>query len=124
MWLRQLPGYGRLENPPLVELINEPCRAARWPLINFCLPGLKLAEKWRERSNWRRRYEPAQTAYQRLMASQNCHARIVGGCGIALRVWTPFVLKQHLQKRLKKSSARSRPLPEEHSRARRTMHRA
>ena len=34
--------------------------------MNFFLPGLKLKEKWREKSQWKKRYEPARTAYQRL----------------------------------------------------------
>lgn len=37
------------------------------PLMNFFLPALKLKEKWREKSAWKKRYEPARTAYQRLM---------------------------------------------------------
>ena len=35
--------------------------------MNFFLPGLKLKEKWREKSAWQKRSEPARTAYQRLM---------------------------------------------------------
>ena len=34
--------------------------------MNFFWPGLKLKEKWREKSQWKKRYEPARTAYQRL----------------------------------------------------------
>ncbi len=37
--------------------------------MNFFLPGLKLKTKWREKSAWKKRYEPARTAYQRLMAA-------------------------------------------------------
>lgn len=80
-WPRQLLGYGRWEDPTLVEPINELCRQVWEPLMNFVLPGLKLAEKWRERC------EPAQTAYQRLMKSRSCPASGAGNSGIGLRAW-------------------------------------
>ena len=35
--------------------------------MNFFLPGLKRARKWRETSPWKKRYEPARMTYQRLM---------------------------------------------------------
>lgn len=102
MWPRQLLGYVRLEDPGLVEPINELYRTAWGPLMNFFLPGLKLAEKWRERSHWRKRYEPAQTAYQRLMAAPTLPRQNRR----ELRDWfeslDPFVLKQGVERHLKK----------------------
>lgn len=67
-WARQLLGYGRLENPQLVEPISALYREVWAPWQNFFLPCLKLAEKWREGSHWRKRYEPPRTAYERLCA--------------------------------------------------------
>jgi len=67
MWPRQLLGYGRLERPEWLEPINRLYQEVWGPLMNFFLPGLKLKTKWRERSAWKKRYEPARTAYQRLM---------------------------------------------------------
>ena len=67
MWPRQLLGYGRLEREELVEPVSALYRDVWGPLMNFFLPGLKLKEKWREKSAWKKRYEPARTAYQRLM---------------------------------------------------------
>lgn len=102
MWPRQLLGYGRLECPTLVEPINELYRQAWGPLMNFFLPGLKLAEKWRERSHWRKRYEPAQTAYQRLMQSLKLPRRMRGQLRDRFESLDPFALKQDVEKRLKK----------------------
>lgn len=67
-WARQLLGYGRLENPQLVEPISALYREVWAPWQNFFLPCLKLAQKWREGSHWRKRYEPPRTAYERLCA--------------------------------------------------------
>lgn len=102
MWPRQLLGYGRLEDPTLVEPINELYRQAWGPLMNFFLPGLKLAEKWRERSHWRKRYEPAQTAYQRLMCSAKLPRKMRRELRDQFETLDPFALKQDVEKRLKK----------------------
>src|SRR6476661_396233 len=67
-WARQLLGYGRLENPLLVEPISALYREVWAPWQNFFLPCLKLEHKWREDSHWRKRYEPPRTAYERLCA--------------------------------------------------------
>jgi hypothetical protein len=102
MWPRQLLGYGRLEDPTLVEPINELYRQAWGPLMNFFLPGLKLAEKWRERSHWRRRYEPAQTAYQRLVNCEKLSRKARSRLRDRFESLDPFALKQDVEKRLKK----------------------
>jgi hypothetical protein len=102
MWPRQLLGYGRLEDPLLVEPINELYRHAWGPLMNFFLPGLKPAEKWRERSHWRKRYEPAQTAYQRLMQSPKVPRKTRRELRDRFESLDAFALKQDVEKRLKK----------------------
>jgi hypothetical protein len=102
MWPRQLLGYGRLEDATLVEPINELYQEAWGPLMNFFLPGLKLAAKWRERSHWRKRYEPAQTAYQRLMATAQLPRRQRRDLRDRFESLDPFALKADVEKRLKK----------------------
>jgi hypothetical protein len=67
MWPRQALGYGRLEDPELVGPINRLYQDCWEPLHNFFLPSMKLVEKWREGSRWRRRHDRPQTAYQRLL---------------------------------------------------------
>lgn len=101
-WARQLLGYGRLENPALVEPISALYREVWAPWQNFFLPCLKLEQKWREGSHWRKRYELPRTAYERLCAPgmlsrqqrrqlQEQHASL-----------DPFVLKDELERRLEK----------------------
>jgi hypothetical protein len=67
MWPRQLLGYGRLEDPGLVEPINRIYRDLWEPLHNFFLPSMKLIEKERVGSKWRRKHDRPQTAHQRLL---------------------------------------------------------
>ena len=101
MWPRQLLGYGRLEQTELVEPINKLYKEAWGPLHNFFLPSMKLRKKWREGSRWVRRYDAAQTAYERLIASgqlTSAHAR-------RLRDWyhalDPFELAANVERGLK-----------------------
>jgi hypothetical protein len=101
MWPRQLLGYDRLENPQLVDPICKLFKEAWGPLHNFFVPSQKLESKWREGSHWRKRYEPAATAYQRLMKT--------GVLGRAARrelrdeyeSLDPFVLAQEVERQLK-----------------------
>lgn len=100
MWPRQLLGYQRLERPELVEPINALYREVWGPLMNFFLPGLKLKSKWRERSQWKKRYEPARTAYQRLMSAGALPRRARRQLRDYYESLDPFALKAQLEKRL------------------------
>jgi hypothetical protein len=101
MWPRQLLGYGRLECPALVEPINELYRLAWGPLMNFFLPNLKLKEKWKHRSHWRRKYEPAQTAYERLMQQGVLRRKARNTLRERFESLDPFQLKAEVERRLK-----------------------
>lgn len=100
MWPRQLLGYGRLEEERLVEPINALYKDSWGPLQNFFLPSMKLQRKWRVGSRWVRRYDPPQTAYQRLLRSgefKDKEAR-------RLREWyealDPFTLARQVERQL------------------------
>ena len=100
-WPRQLLGYGRLEELALVEPICTVYKEVWGPLQNFFLPCLKLKEKWREGSHWRKRYESPMTAYARLCQvgilspKQRSHLRE------RYASLDPFELKDQLEDRLK-----------------------
>jgi hypothetical protein len=66
--VRLLLGYSRIDNPELIPAINELYRS--WELFNnlFC-PSLKLIQKVKIGSRYRKQYDVPQTPYQRLMAS-------------------------------------------------------
>ena len=73
------------------EALVEPVSVLNWEvwglLMNFFLPGLKLKEKWPEKSAWKKRYEPARTAYQRLMDAGVLGRRQRESCASATRAW-------------------------------------
>jgi len=100
-WARQLLGYGRLENPQLVEPISALYREVWAPWQNFFLPCLKLAEKWREGSHWRKRYEPPRTAYERLCAPGILPLKERRQLRERYASLDPFDLKDQVEQRLK-----------------------
>ena len=101
MWPRQLLGYGRLEDPSLVEPINALYTEAWGPLQNFFLPSMKLVKKWRVGSRWKRRHDEPQTAYQRLLASGQLGAKARRQLREQYASLDPFALAAQVERRLK-----------------------
>jgi hypothetical protein len=107
MWARQLLGYGRLEDPELVGLINQVYKETWGPLQNFFLPSMKLLKKWRVGARWRRKHDRPQTAYQRLLklgVLTNKKQRQLRELFVSL---DPFALHEQLEKRLRPILARA-----------------
>jgi len=102
MWPRQLLGYGRLDQESLVEPINALYREAWGPLHNFFMPSMKLINKWREGSRWKRRYDRAQTAYERLWASGQLDAKAKRQLRDQYAGLDPFALAAEVERRLQK----------------------
>jgi hypothetical protein len=100
-WARQLLGYGRLENPQLVERISTLYREVWAPWQNFFLPCLKLEQKWREGSHWRKRYERPRTAYDRLCAPGILPLKARRTLRERYASLDPFALKDELEEQLK-----------------------
>ncbi len=100
-WARQLLGYGRLENPQLVEPISALYREVWAPWQNFFLPCLKLVQKWREGSHWRKRYELPRTAYDRLCAPGILPLKERRQLRERYASLDPFDLKDQVEKRLR-----------------------
>jgi len=101
MWPRQLLGYGRMEDPALVPLINALYKEAWEPLQNFFLPSMKLKSKHRDGSRWVRRHDRPQTACDRLLH----HGAITAAQKRKLKdhraALDPFTLAQEVERRLK-----------------------
>jgi hypothetical protein len=100
MWPRQLLGYGRLEEPALVPLINSLFVEVWGPLHNFFLPSMKLIKKWREGAKWKRRHDKAKTAYQRLLLMDGINAKHQRRMRDQFESLDPFELHQQLERRL------------------------
>jgi hypothetical protein len=101
MWPRQLLGYGRLEDPLLVDLINEVYQNVWGPLQNFFLPSMKLIEKQRVGSRWRRKHDKPQTAYQRLLEMDVLSAKKKRELRDQYESLDPFELHDRLEKSLR-----------------------
>ncbi len=101
MWPRQLLGYGRLEDPTLVEPINQVYREVWGPLHNFFLPSMKLVEKSRVGSRWRRRHDRPQTAYQRLLSLGVTSRKQRQQLRARFESLDPFALHDELEQRLR-----------------------
>lgn len=101
MWPRQLLGYGRLEDTSLVTRICEVYKEVWGPLHNFFLPCLKLKSKWREGSQWCKRYELPKTAYHRLCTPGILALKARRQLRDRYESLDPFTLKDELEKKLK-----------------------
>jgi hypothetical protein len=67
--VRQLVGYDRFEGEQAYRQLTELYRAVRL-YVNFFQPSMKLRLKEREGGKLRRRYDPARTPFQRLLAAE------------------------------------------------------
>lgn len=72
--VRRYVGYARYDREAEVQLLNELYEWVRLH-VNFFLPSQKLKEKVRRGSRVHKRYHPAQTPYQRVLASKEVSAR-------------------------------------------------
>lgn len=99
--VRQLLGYDRLDNPELVDLING-LYAKEWSLYqNHFSPSLKLLEKKRIKSKYKKKYEEPKTPCQRLLESIHIteeNKKLLRACHQDLN---PFNLKQTIERKLK-----------------------
>lgn len=116
MWPRQLLGYGRLEEPKVVPLINSLFVDVWGPLHNFFLPSMKLIQKWREGAKWKRRHDKARTAYQRLLSIGGMNAKTKVRLRDQFESLNPFALHQQLERRLRpilRHTVKEKPVEED-----------
>lgn len=100
--VRQLLGYGRLDDPGLLEPINA-LYAREWMhLHNFFCPSFKLISKERVGSTYKKTYDLPQTPYQRLLASGQLNAKDRRHLERVYAKLDPFKLHQGIEKHLRK----------------------
>jgi hypothetical protein len=99
--VRELFGYGRLDTPEFVRIMNEIYRAFWNPLRNFFTPNLKLIKKERVGAKIKKTYDTPKTPYQRLMESETLSKRQKAKLKEAIKTKNPFFLKEQLETRLK-----------------------
>ena len=98
--VRQLFGYDRFEHPELVALMNRVYE--HWNLLqNHYRPTFKLRTKEKQGSRYRRRYEPPQTPYQRLLERPELPPEAKHKLKVLHEQLNPFALKKIVEQDLK-----------------------
>ena len=100
--VRQLFGYHRLENPGLVDLMND-LYHNEWSLLhNYFYPSVKLEDKIRIQSKIKKKHKKPQTPYQRLMDCEHISEDQKIKLKQISESLNPFKLKKTIEQKLKK----------------------
>lgn len=98
--VRELFGYGRLEHPAMVGPMNR--IYGKWCVLqNHFRPTFKLAGKEKVGSRYRRRYEPPQTPYQRLLQQAGLAPDKKHRLKLQHQGLNPFTLRKSIEQELK-----------------------
>ena len=100
--VRQWLGYQRLDDPTVVPLLNNLYRQ-EWRLFhNFFCPSVKLLSKERIGSKTIKHHDRPKTPYQRILESPLIPPNVKQNLSKHLEKLNPFVLRESMEKRLKK----------------------
>lgn len=98
--VRQLLGYGRLEDPSLVKQINDLYVDVWEPLNNFFLPNTKLVGKTRTGGKLSREHDTPMTPCDRLLCCPEIPRKIKQELRRVRKNLNPIELKAELERRL------------------------
>lgn len=102
--IRHIVGYSRFDSPACVTILNELYEALE-DYINFFLPSVKCIEKIRtSNARTRRRYDTAQTAYERVLHHDGIAEDIKEKLRQKYATLNPKLLKQKIDRILTKLS--------------------
>lgn len=99
--VRHIVGYTRFDDPRHVAILNELYETLE-NYINFFIPSLKCVEKVRVLSRKVRKYDTAQTAFQRVLAHPDIDREVKEQLQKKYATLNPLVLKQKCDQILKK----------------------
>lgn len=99
--IRRIVGYTRFDDPRHVSILNELYDVLE-DYINFFIPSLKCVEKVRVLSRKIRKYDAAQTAYQRVLTNLDIDPEIKERLRQKYATLNPVILKQKCDSILKK----------------------
>ncbi len=98
--VRQFLGYDRLDDPRVVDLMNE-LYTSEWRLyLNFFLPSVKLVSKERVGSKTIKKHDLPKTPYQRVLKSKHVSAQRKNLLKEQFKTLNPFELKKGVEKKL------------------------
>lgn len=106
--VRQFLGYTRIENPAVIPLMNQLDDALE-DYINFFLPSVKCLAKERTGSKYKRRYDPAQTAYRRVLAHPDIPQQVKIRLQAKYATLNPRILKERIMKLTRKIFSQAKP---------------
>ena len=100
--VRQLVGYGRLENPVQAEWLNE-LYAKEWGWFrNFFCPAMKHLRTEVKGSRKKRIYDKPQTPFERLKACSGVDSKQIERLEKLKAALNPFRLKESIEKKLRR----------------------
>jgi len=100
--VRQWLGYQRSDDPALVPLLND-LYGHEWRLFhNFFCPSMKLTSKERIGSKTLKRHDSPKTPYHRIAESPHIPLATKQLLSKQLEILNPFVLRESMEKKLKK----------------------
>jgi hypothetical protein len=100
--VRRFAGYGRFDTPEACQCLNDLYRVVH-DYVNFFMPSMKLKEKVRDGARITKRYDKAQTPYQRVLDSPHVSSTVKRRLRRRYATLNPAALKRQineLQKRL------------------------
>ena len=98
-------GFVRIDNPEAVPIMNELYDVLE-DYINFFLPSVKCVAKVKISSRYMWKYDKAQTAYQRVLASTLISENIKEGLKAKYATLNPKLLKQKSDRLISKLYAK------------------
>jgi hypothetical protein len=99
--VRRLLGHERLDNPDLIELINNLYQNEHSQFMNFFVPQRKLIEKIRTGNKTIKRYDKPKTPYQRLLDSNAISVLTKEKLRTVYANLNPFDLNKTIQNKVK-----------------------
>lgn len=99
--VRHLFGYDRFDRQKVVKLMNDLYRN-EWSLYqNYFIPNMKLIEKTKVNSKYKKKYDTPKTAYQRIMLSEHISQKEKDKRKAVYGSLSPFQLKIAIENKLK-----------------------
>jgi hypothetical protein len=99
--IRQYLGYGRFDNPILVDLLND-LYTSEWRLyFNFFIPSMKLIAKRRSGSKTEKVYDKPKTPFQRIQESDSVNNKIKNDLTKQYKELDPFHLQKIMSQKIK-----------------------
>lgn len=98
--VRRLVGYARIDDPSIVDLINDTYQNEHRLLTNFFYPTMKLKTKEKTGGKISKSYEKAKTPYQRVLESPTVLQDTKQKLTALYMTLNPLELQRNLQKKL------------------------